>query len=106
MATENKEDWEKRLEGENIPSKGPENILDRFKRKSKENPIVPAGFLVACAGVVFMVRALRRKDPNAFQKAQRLRLFGSMTVVSAIAGGWVVNNKERLLEDWEKLQGK
>ncbi|XP_028815517.1 HIG1 domain family member 2A, mitochondrial [Denticeps clupeoides] len=70
-----------------LPRPSEEGFKDKFIRKTKENPFVPAGCLGTAGALLYGLRAFKQGKTRHSQLSMRARIFAQgFTVVAIIVG--------------------
>ncbi|KAK5644354.1 hypothetical protein RI129_005654 [Pyrocoelia pectoralis] len=65
----------------------PETMLDKMKRKTKENPFVPIGCVATAAALSYGLWAFRQGRPKMSQRMMRLRVAAQgFTIIAFVIG--------------------
>eukprot|EP00794_Sanderia_malayensis_P005475 gene5475-6159_t len=65
----------------------PETVGGKFKRKIKENPLVPAGMAATVAALVYGIYGFQKGDQKLQQRMMRTRVIAQGATVAVLVGG-------------------
>ncbi|CAG9760609.1 unnamed protein product [Ceutorhynchus assimilis] len=66
-----------------------ESTLDKFMRKSKENPFVPIGAVATCGALFYGLWSLKKGEKRMSQYMMRTRVVAQGLTIAAVVGGYV-----------------
>lgn len=82
-----------------------ESRWGKFKRKLKEEPLIPIGCLGTCYALYLASKSIKAGDSATANQMFRYRIYGqAFTLVSLIAGSFYYNSDRILRKEYEKLQ--
>ncbi|KAL8792261.1 MAG: hypothetical protein Q9195_005140 [Heterodermia aff. obscurata] len=84
-----------------------ESRWQKFKRRLKEEPLIPIGCLGTCYALYLASQSIRAGDPVTTNRMFRYRIYGQAFTLVAMVGGSLYHNSDRILRrKYEKVKAE